>query len=436
MRAAINGVVREAIIAACLTATDDPALPGELAQHADHRGFHSAFHPDARIIVLSALGETINIMTLGGLALAVGILVDDATVAIENINRNIAHGQGDRARRFWTAPRRSPCRRLSPRLHLHRVCADVLPDRRGAYLFVPLAEAVVFAMLASYLLSRTLVPTMAMYLLQRTRARRRHQRAEPAAIRWCGCRLRFEHGFRAAARAVPRAAAASACSIAGVFLLAFPGVLRLRRWCCWSRGWARTFFPSVDSGQFKLHLRAPTGTRIEETARLCDLVEQVDPRADSARGTRQRSSTTSACPTAASICPTATPLRSAPADADILVSLTEKHRPTAEYVHASALTLAREFPGVTFYFLPADMVSQILNFGLPAPIDVQVVGQQISTTIAHSPSNCCSRLSHVPGTADLRIQQPFDLPKLHDRRRPHAGAAGRLHRSATSPATC
>ena len=302
------------------------------------------------------------------------------------------------------------------------------------YLFVPMAEAVVFAMLASYFFSRTLVPTLAKYLLRGSRAR---ARTAPAAVR-IGAHARGVRG--AASRACARLSrpagglpeCAKCCFVGAVFCLAASS----RRLLLPLLG--RDFFPAVDAGQFKLHLRAKTGTRIEETARFCDLVEAKIRRVIPAERTGARSSTTSACPRAAPTCPTTTPARVGPADADIIVVAARRHRPDAsEYIRAAARAAAgRNFPASLFYFLPADIVSQILNFGLPAPIDIQMIGRKSRRT-ARSRSGCWNNCSGVPGIAGPAHQQQTVRPaqaRCHGR--PHQGAAGRLLAAATSPATC
>jgi len=274
------------------------------------------------------------------------------------------------------------------------------------YLFVPLAEAVVFAMLASYFFSRTLVPTLAKYLLHV----REHHEVRPAPSRWnvlSRAHNAFERGFlsvRDGYRGLLERCLGAPLLFIGLFLLGCAVSAALLPWV------GRDFFPSVDAGQFKLHLRAKTGTRIEETARLCDLVEteirKLIPTHEIATmldniglpisGTNMSYNMSGAI---------------GPADADILVSLREGHGPTAEYMRVLRQQLPRKFPGVTFYFLPADIVSQILNFGLPAPIDIQVVGRNVEANHAFAIA-LFERLKQIAGIADLRIQQPFDQPKL------------------------
>ena len=276
------------------------------------------------------------------------------------------------------------------------------------YLFVPLAEAVVFAMLASYLLSRTLVPTMAKYLLKGHEAEADHVPAESRnpLVRM---QIRFEKAFERF-RERYHGMLEAALHRRKLVLLGFIGVavasmVVLIPWL------GEGFFPAVDSGQFKLHLRARTGTRIEETARLCDLIErsirEQIPQDEIASVIDNIGLPYSGINLSYS---NSAPI--GPADADILVSLGEHHAPTAGYVHDLRLKLAREFPGVTFSFLPADIVSQILNFGLPAPIDVQIVGYDLDANREFA-NHLFDRIKYVTGISDLRIYQPFNQPKLH-----------------------
>jgi multidrug efflux pump subunit AcrB len=350
-------------------------------------------------------------MTLGGLALAVGILVDDATVEIENINRNIAEGKEVEDAILAGAQQIA----VPAFVSTLAICIVFVPmfflTGVARYLFVPLAEAVVFAMLASYLLSRTLVPTMAKYLL------RGHEQEGggrfPTSSRNPLVRLqiRFEETFerlRESYRRLLESCLRHRRAFLAAFLIACTAsVALITPWL------GQDFFPSVDSGQFKLHLRAPTGTRIEETARLCDLVEQsirhqLPPEQISSIIDNIGLPVSGINLSYSNSAPIGT------ADADILVSLSAKHDPTDKYVHDLRLRLPNEFPGVTFSFLPADIVSQILNFGLPAPIDIQVLGQDVEGN-RHYADTLLQQIRYVPGTADLRIQQPFDQPKLHIR---------------------
>ncbi len=407
VRGSIQGVVREAIIAACLTGMMILIFLGSWRSTVII-AVSIPLSILTSIICLSALGETINIMTLGGLALAVGILVDDATVEIENINRNLAMGKEvehailDGAQQIAVpafVSTLSICIVFVPMFFLSGV---------ARYLFVPLAEAVSFAMLASYFLSRTVVPTMAKYLLRGHEAEAGHA-PESGGNFLVRLQIRFEHAFERFRDRyhglLERCLHHQRLFLLGFFGVCLASLLFLVPWL------GQDFFPGVDSGQFKLHIRARTGTRIEETARLCDLVEQ------SIREQIPPDEVSSiidniGLPYSGINLSYSTSAPIGPGDADILVSLSEHHHSTDRYVHDLRMKLADEFPGVTFAFLPADIVSQILNFGLPAPIDIQVVGNNLEDNRRFA-DNLLQKIRYVPGTVDLRIQQPFDQPKLH-----------------------
>lgn len=406
VNAAIEGVVHEAIIAACLTGIMILIFLGSWRSTL----IITVSIPLSiltSIIVFSALGETINIMTLGGLALAVGILVDDATVEIENINRNIDQGKEiqqailDGASQIAVPAFVSTlciCIVFAPMFFLTGV---------ARYLFVPLAEAVSFAMLASYLLSRTVVPTMAKYLLVAQTGELR-EKARTSRNPFVLAQQRFENGFerlREKYHALLGAAIRHRRGFTICFFAACVLSFALLPWV------GEDFFPSVDSGEFKLHMRAATGTRIEETAALCDRVE------DEIRRQIPPSELVTiidnvGLPYSGINLSYSNSAPIGPGDADILVELSHDHHPTEKYVHDLRLKLVRDFSGVTFYELPADIVSQILNFGLPAPIDVQVVGRNLPANRAFA-GKLMNRLKFVAGTTDLRIQQPFNQPKLH-----------------------
>jgi CzcA family heavy metal efflux pump len=407
VEASISGVIREGVIAAALTGLMILLFLGSWRSTLII-AVSIPLSVLTSLIVLSALGETINIMTLGGLALAVGILVDDATVEVENINRNI-----DQGKEILQAILDGASQIAVPALvSTLSICIVFVPmfflSGVAKYLFVPLAEAVVFAMLASYLLSRTLVPTMARYLLSGKTEEERKQQTEASRNPMVRLQARFESAFEGLRGSYRRLLQASiqhrklfmtvffsAC-IVSFALLPFVG---------------EDFFPSVDSGEFKLHMRGPIGTRIEDTAAICDRVEnrirQVIPRSELSSiidnvGLPYSSINLSYSNSA----PVGT------SDADIQVELAKDHHPTAEYVRELRHVLALDFPGVTFYEIPADMVSQILDFGLPAPIDIQIVGLGLDANREFA-DHLLEQLKHVPGTADLRIQQVFDLPKIH-----------------------
>jgi multidrug efflux pump subunit AcrB len=406
VRASINGVLREAIIAACLTGLMILIFLGSWRSTLII-AVSIPLSILTSIILLGAIGQTINIMTLGGLALAVGILVDDATVEIENINRNLAQGKEiiqailDGAQQIAVpafVSTLSICIVFVPMFFLTGV---------AKYLFVPLAEAVVFAMLASYMLSRTLVPTMARYLLK-AHEEESVERSLASMNPFVRLQGHFELQFERL-RNFYREILQKCLSHRVVFPMGFLAVcvasFALYPWL------GEDFFPSVDAGQIKLHVRAPTATRIEETAELCNDVErsihEIIP-ANEVDGVIDNiglpySAYNYAYSTSAPI---------GPEDADILISLNAKHHPTDQYMHDLRIKLNREFPGVLFYFPPADIVSQILNFGLPAPIDIQIMGRDVDGNHEFA-ENLARQLRTVTGIADLRIQQPFNQPKLH-----------------------
>jgi multidrug efflux pump subunit AcrB len=406
VRAAIRGVVREALIAALLTAAMILLFLGSW-RSTIIIAVSIPLSILTSLVVLSALGETINIMTLGGFALAVGILVDDATVEIENINRNIAMNK-----EILTAILDGASQIAVPAfVSTLAICIVFVPmfflTGVARHLFIPLAEAVSFAMLASYLLSRTLVPTMARYLLRGHEHDAQNLEAEAQRHFLARQQIRFEHlfeGLRGRYKRWLRTCLHHRAWLAvGVMTTAAASFL-LIPWI------GQDFFPKVDSGQFTIHLRAPTGTRIEETAQLCDRVE------DSIRQALPPQEVTSiidniGLPYSSVNLAYSNSAPIGTGDADIMVALSEDHHPTADYVRSLRLKLSQEYPGVTFYVLPSDMVSQILNFGLPAPINVQVVGRDLYANRRFA-DGLMRKLKYIPGAVDLRIQEPFNLPRL------------------------
>jgi CzcA family heavy metal efflux pump len=400
VRAAVEGVIREAIIAAVLTAIMILVFLGSW-RSTIIIAISIPLSILCSVIVLSLLGETINTMTLGGLALAVGILVDDATVTIENIERFLEDGYPLREAILEGAAQISVPALVSTLC----ICIVFLPmfflSGVARFLFVPLAEAVVFAMLASYVLSRTLVPTLAMYLLK--------EHAHDG--KKSGFFARFQQGFERVFE-----------SVRGRYHKLLAGLVEKRRvfipsflLVCLAMFLlipflGEDFFPDTDSGQFVLHVRGASGLRVEETARLFDLVEteirreippdQIDNILDniglpySSMNTQHLTNGTLNA-----------------ADGDIFVTLKEDHRPTANYVQTLRRELPRRFPDATFYMLPADITTQILNFGLPAPIDVQIEGNDVDASKANA-DQILAKLRQVPGLTDLRLQQPFDYPTL------------------------
>src|SRR6202045_2570859 len=405
VRASISGVVREAIIAACLTAIMILIFLGSW-RSTIIIAVSIPLSILCSIITLSALGETINIMTLGGLALAVGILVDDATVEIENINRNLEEGKEIQKAILDGAQQIA----VPAFVSTLAICIVFVPmfflSGVARYLFVPLAEAVVFAMLASYLLSRTLVPTMARFLLKahEEESAEKSMASRNPLVRAQGYFELYFEKFRNGYRRILQQCLAHRILFPLGFLALCACSFALLPWI------GEDFFPAVDAGQIKLHLRAPTATRIEETSALCDDVERVIHKEIPANEIESVIDNIG-LPYSAYNLTYSTSAPIGPEDADIMISLAQNHRPTDEYIHDLRLTLAKEFPGVLFYFPPADIVSQILNFGLPAPIDIQIVGRDIDAN--HDFANALMRqLNTVTGIADLRIQQPFNQPKL------------------------
>ncbi len=398
VKAAVSGVIREALIAACLTACMILLFLGSWRSTLII-AVSIPLSILTSIIILSALGQTINIMTLGGFALAVGILVDDATVEIENIERNLAQGKEIKRAILDGASQIAVPAFVSTLC----ICIVFLPmfflAGVSKFLFVPLAEAVVFAMLASYFFSRTIVPTMALYLLK---SGEHHPGRGNAFSRF---QAGFEKGFqrlRLSYQLLLTTAVHRRTVFIPAFLLVCLSAFLLVPWL------GQNFFPASDNGQFILHIRAKSGTRIEETARICDLIEAY---------IRQQIPSTEVdnvldnigLPYSSINYMHSTSGLLGAADADIMVSLKEKHHPTPDYVRDLRKTLPRNFPGITFYFLPADMVTQVLNFGLPAPIDIQIDGADIDGN-RQVAERTLAELRRVPGLTDLRIQQPFDYP--------------------------
>jgi multidrug efflux pump subunit AcrB len=401
VRGAVMGVVHEAIIAACLTALMILLFLGSWRSTLII-AVSIPLSILTSVVMLSFLHETINIMTLGGLALAVGILVDDATVTIENIERYLEEGRELRPAIFDGAAQIAVPALVSTLC----ICIVFLPmfflSGVARFLFVPLAEAVVFAMLASYVLSRTLVPTLAMYLL-RPHAHGSAPTRNPFALFQRGFERAFER-TRAAYRGLLTRLLSRQSAFVSVFFAACLLAWLLVPWL------GENFFPVSDNGQFILHLRAKTGMRIEETARLADLVEAAIRREIPASELNNIIDNIGLPYSTINYMYSRSGFIGA-ADADILVTLKEGHRPTEDHMRALRRRLPQEFPGVAFYFVPADIVTQILNFGLPAPIDVQIEGTDIQGN-RQIANKILDELRQVPGLTDLRIHQNFDYPKL------------------------
>ena len=404
VRGAVSGVVREGVIAAALTSIMILIFLGSWRSTVII-ATSIPLSVLGSIAILAALGETLNIMTLGGLALAVGILVDDATVTIENINWHLEHGKP-----VETAILDGAAQIVTPAfVSLLCICIVFVPmfflDGIARYLFVPMAEAVMAAMVCSFILSRTLVPTMANYLLRAhdtpedhaapTRSRNPLVRAQHA----------FERGFeriRVGYRELLMMAMRRRAVFIAGFMLVVAGSFALVPYL------GRDFFPSVDAGQILMHVRSPVGTRIEENANkfadiqkaireiipsheLATLVDNIGMPLSGINMTYNNTGTIGS------------------QDGDIQIKLAEEHKPTAEYVRILREELPNRFPGVTFAFLPADIVSQILNFGAPAPIDLQIRGPDTAANFTYA-RKLLRQLRHVPGLVDARIQQSRDAP--------------------------
>ncbi len=402
VKGAINGVIREAVIAAALTGLMILLFLGSWRSTLII-AISIPLSILSSVIVLSFLHQTINIMTLGGLALAVGILVDDATVTIENIERHLEEGAVLHDGILDGAAQIAVPALVSTLC----ICIVFLPmfflSGVAKFLFVPLAEAVIFAMIASYILSRTLVPTLAMYLLK-AKQHGGQQSRSPFA--------RFQRGFERLFEKV-RLAYSSLLTRLVSLRKVFVPVFLIVCLCAFALipFLGQDFFPATDSGQFILHVRAKTGTRVEETARLVDEVE---------KGIRQTIPPAEVNNVLDNIGLPFSNINyiynntglTGEADADVLVSLNEKHHATADYIRTLREKLPREYPGVTFYFTPADIMTQTLNFGLPAPIDIQIDGPDI-TDNSRIADKMLTELRHVKGITDLRVQQQSDYPKFH-----------------------
>src|SRR5437899_4682706 len=408
VKAAVSGVVREGVIAAALTALMILLFLGSWRSTLII-AVSIPLSVLSSLAILSVLGQTINIMTLGGLALAVGILVDDATVTIENVERHLAGGEDLENGILKGAGEIA----LPAMVSTLCICIVFVPlfSLAGVarYLFVPLAEAVGFAVLSSYALSRTLVPTMIMWF------ERHHQKPAAGQQEHVPLRVRpltaLQHGSEAVVHRFKDAYGNLLGSILAHRLAFAVGFLAF----CVS-SWllvpflGQNFFPSVDAGTFRLHVRAPTGTRIEQTAKLVDEVETDIRRQIPAKELEGMIDNIGLPVSGINLSYNDSGV-SGPADGDILVSLLPGHKPTANYVRNLRLSLNRDFPGITFYFLPADIVTETINFGLPAPYDVQVVGrnqaadQQVASAIAQ-------KIRGVRGAVDVRVQQPNDLHRV------------------------
>jgi multidrug efflux pump subunit AcrB len=410
VKAAISGVVREGVIAAALTALMILLFLGSWRSTLII-AISIPLSVLASLAALSAIGDTFNLMTLGGLALAVGILVDDATVTIENIERHLRAGETLENGILVGAGEIA----LPALVSTLCICIVFVPmfflAGVAGFLFAPLAKAVVFAVLASYVLSRTLVPTLVMWFERGVHHHSGNTAPAPARSNWLRPLVRFQHDFEQGfdrcrksyqnmlgwvlAHRLAFGAGFVAFCAASFLLVPFLG---------------QDFFPSVDAGLFRLHVRAHTGTRVEETAALVDRVE-TSIRREIPGGEIQGILDNIGLPISGINLSYNDSGTAGPADADILVSLKTGHRPTPDYVRSLRLALNREFPGTTFYFLPADVVSQTINFGLPSPFDIQILGRDLAGNQLVAAA-IADKIRHVRGTVDVRVQQPSDLPRF------------------------
>ncbi|HZV10471.1 MAG TPA: efflux RND transporter permease subunit, partial [Novosphingobium sp.] len=415
VKGAISGVVREGAIAAALTSLMILLFLGSWRSTV----IIATSIPLAvlgAVAALAASGETLNIMTLGGLSLAVGILVDDATVTIENINWHLEQGKG-----VQQAILDGAAQIVQPALvSLLCICIAFVPmfflGGVAGFLFAPMAKAVVFAMMASFVLSRTLVPTMGNYLL------RAHASAHTADVMAShdasagrpatrNPLRRFQHGFETRFEVARRwyvDLLGLALGHGRAVVLGMAGVVAVSLALVPFLG--RDFFPAVDSGQISLHVRAPVGTRIEDSAALFDRVE-AQIRSQLPAGEIASVVDNIGMPVSGINLAYSNTGGIGPQDGDILVTLKEGHAPTAQYVRQLRARLPGAFPGVSFSFLPADIVSQILNFGAPAPIDVMITGPDGKADEAYA-NRLLADLQHVPGLADAHVQQASNYPGL------------------------
>ena len=416
VKAAIAGVAEEGLIAAALTSLMILLFLGSWRSTLIIT-ISIPLSILSSIAILNAIGETLNIMTLGGLALAVGILVDDATVTIENINWHLERGKD-----IQTAILDGAAQIVTPAfVSLLCICIVFVPmfflEGIPRYLFVPLAEAVIFAMTASFFLSRTLVPTLAAYLLRHQAHTVDHstfvvKKSFFSLFTRVGHFFQYIHlGFNKKfdyVRDVYYSTLFKFMQHRIKFLIGTVLAITISFLLVPFLG--RDFFPAVDSGQIKIHVRAPVGTRIEETERIFSQIQaeikKVIPGDEIKSIVDNIGLTVSSTNTAYNNTGTI-----GPQDGDILISLKEHHKPTELYVKWLRDLLPGQLPGSSFAFLPADIVSQILNFGAPAPIDIQVLGKDINSNMEFA-QKIQHELSLIPGLADLRIQQSLNYPKL------------------------
>ncbi|HEX7402615.1 MAG TPA: efflux RND transporter permease subunit, partial [Usitatibacter sp.] len=424
VRAAINGVATEGIIAALLTSVMILLFLGSWRSTVII-AVSIPLSVLGSITALSLIGETLNIMTLGGLALAVGILVDDATVTIENINWHLEHGKEvetsimDGARQIVTPAFVS----------LLCICIVFVPmfflTGVSRYLFVPMAEAVMFAMVFSFILSRTLVPTMSLFLLKQ-----HAPHGEEAPSR--NPLVRFQRGFEARferVRGAYRELLSMALAGRSVFVIGFLAVVVLSFALVPFLG--RNFFPSVDGGQILMHARVPVGTRVEETASRFAAIEAAIRRVIPAEEIATLVDNIGLPPSSINLTYNNTGVVGTQ-DGDVQIALSRDHHPTADYVRELRERLPREFPDTVFSFPPADIVSQILNFGAPAPIDLQVRGANLDANFDYA-NTLLKAIRRIPGVTDARIQQSRKSPVFDvNMNRTRAGELGITARDVTN----
>jgi CzcA family heavy metal efflux pump len=430
VKAAVSGVIHEGAIAAALTSLMILLFLGSWRSTVII-ALSIPLAILAAIAALAVFGQTLNVMTLGGLALAVGILVDDATVTIENINWHLEQGKG-----VMEAILDGAAQIVTPAfVSLLCICIVFVPmfflPGVAGFLFVPMALSVVFAMIASFILSRTLVPTLAMYLLRPHKPgdEDEHLAGTPGSRNPL---VRFQRGFEhrfERIRASYIGMLQRALTARKPFMLGFLIVVVLSFGLVPLLG--NNFFPSVDSGQIAMHVRVPMGARIEDTAARFDRIGReirtLIPPAELASITDNIGLPVSAINTVYNNSGTI-----GPQDGDILIALKEGHRPTDEIVGALRTELSTRFPGTTFSFLPADITSQILNFGAPAPINVQISGRDMGAARAYT-QKLLGKMATIPGLADARIQQPANAPQLNvEVNRSRIGQYGLTERDVTT----
>jgi multidrug efflux pump subunit AcrB len=406
VRAAVSGVVREGVIAAALTALMILLFLGSW-RSTIIIAISIPLAVLSSIAALSLIGETINLMTLGGLALAVGILVDDATVTIENVERHMSLGE-----KLEDAILKGAGEIALPAfVSTLCICIVFVPmfllSGVARYLFVPLAEAVMFAVAASYILSRTLVPTLIMWFERNNHKDSKDRHVAFWVKPFAALQQLFEHGFerlRTGYHDLLGKILTRRVAFAVVFLALCAGSWILVPFL------GQDFFPAVDAGSFELHVRALAGTRVEETANLVDQVEAVIKQRIPAQELQGMIDNIGIPNSGINLSYNNTGT-AGPADADILVALQKNHKPTANYVRQLRLDLHQKFPGSEFYFLPSDIVTQTINFGLPAPFDIQILGRDLATDHKISAA-LAQKLRSVRGAVDIRVQQPAHLQRF------------------------